>query len=201
MLTTIEFVDGCRHARLRRWRTFALVKAVRRRHGGVTEMIMGDGERRSGFIDLSGYLTGGDPAPAAFGGESLSLSYVRPAPAPVGPGLCRRPLPGELRGHLVVRVSAVADATELVDPHVVTDDEDDEGGPPWAVGDVADVYPVRALSRACGRCWACRLPRAARAFERVRRVVAAVRRRSVTVAVVVLMVAPVVVFLWGRWVL
>lgn len=164
-------------------------------------MIMGDG---TGFVDLGGYLVDDGLSPARDGGalapgvpwagESLRLAIVRPPvlQAAPGPGRCRRPVEGPVAGYIVNRTAAVAGDLDQVD--------EDGDGPPWSVGDVADVYPVRALSRACGQCWACRLPRAARVLERVCRVAAAVRRRSVTVAVVVLMVAPAVAFLWLRWV-
>ena len=75
---------------------------------------------------------------------------------------------------------------------------------PWEVGEPVNVYPLRPLS-SCGRCWACRLPRVARAVELGGRAVAAVRRRNVTIAVATLMVAPAVVVLVvvrfgaGRW--
>lgn len=163
-------------------------------------MILNRGANRDesgGSIDLGHYITYDGPAlePAAFDGAALRLSIVRPPvlqPAP-GPGRCRRPVEGPVAGYLVNRTFAVAGALDAVD--------DDGDGPAWSVGDRADVYPVRAVSRACERCWACRLPRVARALELAGRAVAVVRRRNVTIAVVALMVVPGAVLLLARWLL
>lgn len=147
-------------------------------------------------IDLSPYLAAGgddagEPPMVRLRPRWTGLAPAR-RPLATGPGRCRRPVEGRVAGYLVERTAAVAGELDDVD--------EDGDGPPWSVGDVADVYPMREPSRACGRCWACRLPRAARVFGAGGRVVAAVRRRSVTVAVVALMVGPTVVFVVARWV-
>jgi hypothetical protein len=157
----------------------------------------GDAER----IDLSPYLVRpfvtDPPAPAAAGESLERMSIVRPPvlQAPAGPGRCRRPVEGPVAGYAVERVAA----RPVVAGQMLTDDD----LVPWEVGEPVNVYPLRSRS-ACGRCWACRLPRVARVVEVVevgRRAVAAVRRRNVTVAVVVMMVAPALVFTAARWLL
>lgn len=136
----------------------------------------------SGRVDLSGYLLDDGLSPSRdrgalapgvpWAGESLRLTITRPPvlQAAPGPGLCRRPVAGPVAGYIVNRTAAVAGDLDQVD--------EDGDGPEWSVGDVADVYPVRAPSTACGRCWACRLPRVARVLERVRRIVVRARGRS-----------------------
>lgn len=117
--------------------------------------------------------------------------------APDDTGRCRRPVPGRVYGHLVVRPAAVGCATELVDPHVVTAGDVDDVTP-WAVGDLVDVHPLREPASRCGRCVPCR---AAAAVSWCRRAARAVRERNVTIAVVTLMVGPTLVFLAARFLL